>query len=360
MAFLMVFTGHYLRSFWGHAGVDFFFVLSGFLITGILYDTRAEPHAARNFYVRRALRIFPLYYGLLLVLLLTTPVFHWQWSAEWLAWPMYLGNYLRFLQPYSTSATHWDAASGLLRAHGAHKITLYLGHLWSLCVEEQFYLVWPAVVFLLPGRRRLLWICASVVVLLPFARAATGWLLPLRYSELEITYSLTPFRLDALLLGGLVALLLRGPERRWTMAVLAGFGRVCLPLLLGYVVWANVRSGYAYPSSRLTFGVSLVDLAAASLIALALRPGSLTYRVFSLQPLRWIGRVSYGAYVFHDIPHNWYARWAGLLAQHLQLRGWSPQVLTMMVALPGTLLLAWLSFRFVESPFLALKDRYTR
>ena len=77
--------------------MDLFFVLSGFLITGILYDTRNTQHRFRNFYVRRTLRIFPLYYGLLIVGLLLTPIFHWIWHPVWILWPLYLGNYGRFI-----------------------------------------------------------------------------------------------------------------------------------------------------------------------------------------------------------------------------------------------------------------------
>ena len=94
VAFMMVFLQHYEKLPWGWSGVDFFFVLSGFLITGILFDTRNDSHRVRNFYIRRTPRIFPLYYGILLALLLSTPFAHWQWSWRWLVWPLYLGNFL--------------------------------------------------------------------------------------------------------------------------------------------------------------------------------------------------------------------------------------------------------------------------
>src|SRR5580698_10512614 len=100
LAFVMVLGQHYVATPWGWTGVDIFFVLSGFLITGILFDSRDDPHRVRNFYIRRTLRIFPLYYGIFLVLLLSTPLIHWSWSRSWIAWPLYLGNYLRFLHPY--------------------------------------------------------------------------------------------------------------------------------------------------------------------------------------------------------------------------------------------------------------------
>jgi peptidoglycan/LPS O-acetylase OafA/YrhL len=84
IAFLLVFGQHYLQIPWGWAGVDLFFVLSGFLITGILFDSRDDPFRVRNFYVRRTLRIFPLYYGIMLALLVLQPFAHWQWNWRWM------------------------------------------------------------------------------------------------------------------------------------------------------------------------------------------------------------------------------------------------------------------------------------
>ena len=95
-----VFLWHYVGLPYGWAGVDVFFVLSGFLITGILYDTRDDPHRVRNFYIRRTLRIFPLYYGVFLTVFLMTPFMHWEWTWQWIAWPLYLGNFLPFLYPH--------------------------------------------------------------------------------------------------------------------------------------------------------------------------------------------------------------------------------------------------------------------
>jgi peptidoglycan/LPS O-acetylase OafA/YrhL len=96
----MVFAQHYLNLPWGWAGVDVFFVLSGFLITGILYDSRDQPNRVSNFYIRRTLRIFPLYYGLMVLLVISYPLFRWQWNWTWLVWPAYLGNFARGIHPF--------------------------------------------------------------------------------------------------------------------------------------------------------------------------------------------------------------------------------------------------------------------
>ena len=151
-------------------GVDAFFVLSGFLITGILYDTRDEPGRVRNFYIRRTLRIFPLYYGVLLILLVLTPLFHWAWTWQWIAWPLYLGNFLHLFYPHLNNPFVIAFADADLLSKTSRFIVT-LGHFWTLCVEEQFYLVWPWVVFAVRDRRKLINICVTCIIVVPFARS---------------------------------------------------------------------------------------------------------------------------------------------------------------------------------------------
>ena len=114
VAFFAVFLTHYRHLAWAWGGVNAFFVLSGFLITGILWDTRDRPHAMRAFYIRRTLRIFPLYWGVFLVLLLLTPICRWQWSGAWLLWPLYVGNFVR-LFTHADMSPHIEARSSAQR-----------------------------------------------------------------------------------------------------------------------------------------------------------------------------------------------------------------------------------------------------
>ena len=155
VAVIMVFLQHYGAGHaflfgWGWTGVDIFFVLSGFLITGLLYDSQNKVHRYRDFYVRRTLRIFPLYYFIWAVILLLAPFADWQWNIRWALWPAYLGNYARFFffhqpgDPYRFDKLTFGAPVSAWFGYPFH---LYVGHFWSLCVEEQFYLVWPLVVF---------------------------------------------------------------------------------------------------------------------------------------------------------------------------------------------------------------------
>jgi peptidoglycan/LPS O-acetylase OafA/YrhL len=206
VAFLMVFGAHYLKLPWGWTGVDVFFVLSGFLITGILFDARNQPHRVRNFYVRRTLRIFPLCYGLMLLLLLSYPIFHWDWDWKWLLWPAYLGNFCRGIHPYGVGSAMELLADFKPLSRIYHGVALSFGHFWSLCVEEQFYLIWPWVVFWLRDRRKLFYVCLSCVLICPIMRLVGNHLLPQFMLQQEVLYRWTPFRVDALLLGGLSCL----------------------------------------------------------------------------------------------------------------------------------------------------------
>ena len=118
---------------YGSYGVDLFFILSGFLITGILFDARNEPNYFRNFYMRRVLRIFPLYYGVLALVFLVAPLI-----------PIFQGKTLDYL--LDRQAWAWLYGVNIYIAIQGDWAFSYLEHLWSLCVEEHFYFVWPLVV----------------------------------------------------------------------------------------------------------------------------------------------------------------------------------------------------------------------
>ena len=374
VAFLMVFAQHFYHLPWGWTGVNGFFVLSGFLITGILFDSRDAPHRARTFYIRRTLRIFPLYYGIFLLLLVSQPLFHWQWSIGWAAWPLYLGNFLRFLTPLSMvpSTAQQLAGDAQLQSAVWPSIKLSMGHFWSLCVEEQFYLVWPWIVFQIRSRRALLWLCGVVVVAMPLVRVlvnghAPGWML-----DGELLYRVTPFQLDSLLLGGLISLLYRGSWREQMLKLGHAMAWVLMAVAVVYCARTfhvhehNWRMSYVYPTWRLTWGLTFINLLSAALILSVLRPGGFLYRVFCLPPLRWLGRISYGAYVFHGMLHFllYYLgseRADAILLRHGPIFAAIARMrfeIGSLVLLGCTLLISWLSFRFFEGPIISLKNRW--
>lgn len=270
----------------GAKGVDLFFVLSGFLITGILFDSLPDPGYFRKFYARRCLRIFPLYYGVLLALFVLTPWLGIQWNQE--QWPLLL-----YLQNTNVVRPVWD----FVMPHG-----LTLSHFWSLAVEEQFYLVWPLAVFLVRSRRHLLGVCAALAV---FSMLLRIYLSIHQVPELRIT-SGTLTRADSLLCGGALALLTRG---RWKKQVLAAGQALACGSALALIVLAIAAERMPFRESghsmihavSLSLGVSLWALGSGGLIAWSLRPGSVVCRMFENGVLRWFGKYSYGLYVLHLI-----------------------------------------------------------
>ncbi len=367
IAFLLVFFFHYAAVPWGWSGVNVFFVLSGFLITGILFDSRNDSHCARNFYVRRFLRIFPLFYGVFLAILLLYPFVHWQLSFYWLAWPLYLANFLPFISKsvFSDGSPMQLAAYAWLRPIQMPQLTFYLGHFWSLCVEEQFYLLWPWVVFKVRSRRALIILCSAVVILVPILRfvcsdSAPAWML-----NADLLNRATPFQVDSLLLGGLVALLIRGPHAKRLNAIGKPFA-LCVAILAfsvflkGVVLaYPNWRTGYVYPEGKFTWGLTLSNLLSASIILLALQTGSPLSRLLSFGPLRWVGRISYGAYIFHDMFHLVFRAVVLVLAAHFRFVLENFSFFMCLLALPFTLFVSWISFITFESKFLKMKDRWT-
>ena len=292
------------------SGVDLFFILSGFLITGILYDTKQSEHYFRNFYARRTLRIFPLYYGFLAVCVIAALVIG-VWEPQW----RQLLKCQGWLWTYTANIKIAMADSFMVIKGGR----LELGHFWSLAVEEHFYLVWPLLILIL-SRRAAMLACvvigiSALLVRVPFCLGG----------HLVAAYVLTPCRVDALALGALLALAARGPGSftRWVN----GFG-ITAACLGGIAILLHHRAPYAY---FLTLRYTVTALGYGTLLGMALTPdfGGVVRRALSARWLRLWGKYSYGIYVFHPLvltlaPLHWMlARWGQgiLLATGVTLGG---------------------------------------
>lgn len=312
----------------GWVGVDLFFALSGFLITGILFDSLGSKSYFRNFYARRVLRIFPLYYGTLLILFL---VFRpgWHDGRQFYALLFYLQN----------TPLWWNGPP-------THGIKDLAGHLWSLAVEEQFYFVWPFLVFWIRDRRRLLWVALGLALMAPVTRIymlAHG-------ASFEATYKTTLCRADSLLSGAWLALAIRGEKKD---AVLRAATPVFWAAILACLAIAWRSGSFSWDDNYAinAFGYSLLAVAGTALIAMTLRPGSKVSIAMKAYPLRWLGKYSYGIYVIHmmagflygELLHRYIHSHIGL---HVALLACN-----LLITLP----LAWLSFHFYEQPFLKLK-----
>ncbi|HWW60811.1 MAG TPA: acyltransferase [Thermoanaerobaculia bacterium] len=251
----------------GWTGVDLFFVLSGFLITSKLIAARDDEHRFRDFYKRRALRVFPLYYAALAVALLIVPFGH--------------------IPPLRAQLSFWLYYANFVQVPMA--IELNVGHFWSLAIEEQFYLVWPAVIFLTRERtaRR---VCIAIVLLALISRC----LLVANGSSWLATFAWTPCRADGLAIGSLLAL----TNVRVRTAIVA---LVVTTPILAWVAWTGAAP-YVFlpdgPFALRAFFPAAVAIFFGALLVIALEVPAVS-RALSGRFFSAIARWSYGMYVFH-------------------------------------------------------------
>jgi peptidoglycan/LPS O-acetylase OafA/YrhL len=301
----------------GWIGVDLFFVLSGFLITGILLDAKASGARGRAyylpFYTRRCLRIFPLAFGAMTFVFLVAPLLDlmptvpireqvWYWT--------YLSNWY---EPRSVSS--WS-----------------MGHFWSLAIEEQFYLIWPWIV--LAANRRCLWrICLVLLLLAPLLRFVVT-LLPIP-NPLEHFYDqMTPLRMDGLATGTLVAIINRATTR------LNRYRQFAMPIfLLSAAAFALLQWVARAGVANFVLAYSLLAIGGAACIVCILTNPP-TFRWLTMRWLMWIGTVSYGAYVIH-LP----------LVTTLPLYGVKFNAIELLAATFGLAAISWYAF---EAPILRL------
>ena len=354
IAFLLVFALHtnYLQIGW--VGVSLFFVLSGFLITGILLDmkkTLSSKEYFFKFYGRRFLRIFPLYYFyLLLVILVTT----------WLISVPYRPRYMQIAldQIWYAVAYVYD----FFFATAAFQLSNFLDHFWSLSVEEQFYIFWPLLIFLVPEK----WLnklFIGFIVLGPLFRLAfylvhvSGVFRFLAATPWEFIYPLPFSHLDAFALGAYISRfpILKAKRQFFLLLIL-------IPIIgfaAQYIATGTIGaiSAFGYPlllpeAYQSIWAYSLLNYFFAVIIYGVAREGWVV-GVLEWHPLRYLGRISYGLYVYH-FPIVWFsARIVDLGIQPPLLKP-----LTMLIALGGTILIASLSYAWMEKPILNLKDRF--
>lgn len=325
----------------GWAGVDLFFVLSGFLITGILIDARGSDRYFSSFYARRTLRIFPLYYLVVILSLVVVPQFPAAFemlvtaspAREWPYW-LYLTNFL-------------VAERGAF-THGILDVT------WSLAIEEQFYIVWAVVVWLCPPRA-LGWLCLGILVAAPLARA-----LALERDTLPIAvYVLPYFRADALAAGAGLAWLVRRhplPDAGSLAARLALVGLAAVAA----VGWIDGETWWWGPSMQRA-GYSLLALTSGCLLVAALLlPATHPWpRMLSAGWLRMFGKYSYALYLIHLPVMRVVEHYVLPPAQFAAFgSAWLGQLVFYVAATMPALGLAWLSWRYFEAPLLRLKARF--
>lgn len=319
----------------GYLGVDIFFVLSGFLITRILLVDRDHGRPLSHFLARRFLRIFPIYYLTLALLALLAPGPELKWCA------LYVSN---FYFPFQ----HIDSA---------------LRHTWSLAVEEHFYLVWPMVVYLLRNRgSRLVLILGFIPLAIASAVLAIRgmeiepvrqWIVGMkeagtidRWDPRELIYQGTLFRASSLAIGSLFAYAEALIRRRPKTLLLVSIVALVLAELLLIPTVRRVGLEW-FPLARLLF--NNVISGSAVLIAITLDVlGRFPVQLLSNAPMRFVGRISYGLYLYHyPIFH------------YLKVEQGTPDLeLRLLGALALTFAMATVSYRLIERPLLSYANRF--
>jgi peptidoglycan/LPS O-acetylase OafA/YrhL len=330
---------------YGAYGVELFFVLSGFLITGILYDARNAPHYFRNFFMRRVLRIFPLYYGVLILVFLVAPLI-----------PMLRGETLDYL--LDRQAWAWLYAVNVYIAIQGDWAFSYLDHFWSLAIEEHFYFFWPLVVFLLARQPRALIAVSLSISLCAILARLTGSLMGLNWWT---TYVLTPFRLDGLALGAFLAVTVRQPGG-WERIVraLPWVAAVAGALFALTFAWTRLMSRQDLELVMpVRAGLVLMLLGCLLVWAIVAREQSITSRFFRSRVMVFLGTYSYGLYVYH----HFISYYLSSNRTELELARWLGSH-TAAVALQATLgacaslAIAYVSYEFFEKRFLRLKQLF--
>lgn len=325
----------------GWCGVDLFFVLSGFLITGILYDTRKSGTYLRDFYARRALRIFPLYYGVLVAIFVVLP----RISPVEVPGLRDVSQHQVWLWTYSTNF------GTILKGAGCFNSGfIFTYHFWSLAAEEQFYLVWPLVVLLL-RRETLTRLCILGVCLGFVSRCG------LALSGYDGLYRSMPCRLDGLLAGAFVALNVRSgrgvsslvPAARWVGLSCGTVLAVILATVgLEELHWVTKTAGYTLLAAF--FGATLV-------LVLAAPASSPWAKMFGGRVIRFFGKYSYGLYVWHYVLRPVFNALfsVDVLVDHVFGQYLPARLAYMAMSCAISVAVAWLSWRLYEKHFLRLK-----
>jgi peptidoglycan/LPS O-acetylase OafA/YrhL len=320
----------------GWIGVDLFFVLSGFLITGILLDTRDRPDYFRRFYIRRVFRIFPLYYAFLILAFGFLAL--WHSGREMARLENQWGSPIWF---FAYFANFISVSKGIFPVFGP------LGPPWSLQIEEQFYLAWPALVRIFQNR----FLPLSIGLLVASLVWRLYWVIQVPDNSM-IQYVGTLSRLDSLAAGGLAAFLLRRVDQarlrpivRYVMSFSIFF------LIVFYAAVGNTPSN----ATTRSVGYSINALAFASLVLWSvLHANERATAILRWKPALWLGRISYGVYLL-QLPVQFVVK--VLAGSPVGTADRLPE--QSLISLVVTLVIAWLSWRYFEKPLQDYGHRLT-
>ncbi|HUS00098.1 MAG TPA: acyltransferase [Chitinophagaceae bacterium] len=341
LAILLVITYHYfgfLKIFsFGWTGVDVFFVLSGYLITSRLYAFKNDKNYFSKFYTNRALRILPVYYASLIIFyagfnLLLSPVnlpSITYYNNNWWSFLLFLENWTFIKQLPSQD---------------------HLLHFWSLAIEEQFYLIWPLFIYIFLSKKYF----NRLIVLLLLAIITLRCLIYLQhptFKDFHYYFFNTFCRMDGFIMGGGLFLL---QQKRNLKPVQNGYLFLLGVIAIG-IYFTNTSQANPFIS---TIGFTLLALFFAGLINfVTINPNSSLSKVFKVGWLIFIGRISYGLYIYHwiiyRIVHPRFAFWMNNMIIDKDLVNW----ISLVVCLIVSLVISTVSYFYFESYFLKLKRK---
>lgn len=330
--------GFIRQSYFGWLGVDLFFVLSGFLITDILLGALGKPGFLSRFYMRRVLRIFPLYYlSLALFLFVLSPL-----TDERIEWEYYRDNQVYF----------WTYLQNWLFIFNEPGPAHILNHYWSLAVEEQFYIFWPLVMLWIKKPKRLLLFITVLLVAVILFRFGL-WIYQIENLAYYNLYTFT--RIDGICIGCIVALLVHMNVdfiKNHTAIIVLVFAAINF---LFYFI--NSRYEFSFPYIGLVGYTTFAMMFGLLVYEAVLRETTLVNKIFGIPVLKFLGRISYGLYIFH-----WpvYLVMNAYLLRTLQdkLPSIGAQVMVSVLATALAIGISWLSRKYFESYFLKRKEKY--
>jgi len=333
LAILLVLLFHMFHFMFGWCGVDLFFVLSGFLITGVLLESRGTPHYFSNFWIKRILRIFPLYYLVLAIILIPKTYFQIN-TVSFTSW-----TYWTYLQ-------NW--AYVINGAFPDGKDTL--NHFWSLAIEEQFYLFFPFIIRYLKNNW-LPYLLSGFVVLAIISRFYF-------FDSNNIGYYVaTSARLDSLSIGALLAYCIR-----YRRAFLEKWNSFVFYISLLYILCVLILTQDPHFSNPYfaKFGLTVIALLFGStlIFSIASSKKGFVHKLFTHPIMTFLGKISYGLYVYHWILYVFIKPpLESIIFSNLQ-NATLAKIFTSLTILAVAISLSYLSFLFIEKQFLRLKTRW--
>jgi peptidoglycan/LPS O-acetylase OafA/YrhL len=355
IAFLLVFTLHTDYLYIGWVGVQLFFVLSGFLITNILLrmkETLGAGDYFKKFYGRRFLRIFPLYYlYLFIIFIVTMIVIYYGYRVTYMERTQAQFPYaLAYLYNFFNASSAYDGESWLI------------GHLWSLSVEEQFYLLWPLLILLTP-KRHLKKLFIAAIIAGPLFRAGISFLykyydVPFMFADYSVVTYVLPFsHLDAFGLGAFISRF-EIPKARWQF-----FAMLLLLPVIGFATtyWSTgslgdyTALGFRYPLAKdmkQVWGYLYLNYTCALFIYIVVKEKFLV-GLLDKPFISYLGKISYGLYVYH-FGIVWFVR----RIRDLNISEPIAKPLTFVISAVLVYFVASISYKYFEKPILDLKDRW--